>query len=538
MPSYDRYRILRFVLWSLILIMAGAILSNLMDRLPGRRNMPGTSHGWDKLLLVLEQIDRNYVDSIDYEKVTEEILPVIMGELDPHSVYLPPKSLEEANAELEGNFDGIGITFNVPEDTAIVINVIAGGPSERAGLLSGDRIMSVDGRNVAGVGLPQDSLVGMLKGVSGTKVHLDIMRGGEMVAFDVVRDRIPMKSVDVAYMIDDTTGYMKLSKFTRTSYSEFEAALPELQKAGMRRLIFDLRDNTGGYLDQALLLSNEFLPEGSLIVYMEGAHRPRQNFYADGSGKCQNVRLSVLVNESSASSSEIFAGAMQDNDRATIYGRRTYGKGMVQEPIYFTDNSGIRLTVARFYTATGRCIQKPYTPGGTDYMYDIYERYRHGEMTDADSIVRNDSLKYVTPKGKVVYGGGGIIPDVFVPIDTVGVTDLLVRINRQALTVKYSSEVADRYRKQLRRATTLDSLITLLDSMGLEDGFLDYLSRQGVSVDRDQWKISGEIVLTQLRALIGRYSPLDDNAFYPLIAPIDNVIVEASGIEPVSVTPD
>ena len=527
MPAPDRYRILRFVLWCLILIMAGGIVANIVGRLQDRRVVSVTGHGWDKLLLVLEQIDRNYVDSIDYENVTEKILPVIMRELDPHSVYLPPENLEEANAELEGNFDGIGITFNVPEDTAIVISVISGGPSERAGLMSGDRIIAVDGRGVAGVRLDQDSLVRMLKGVSGTKVHLDVMRDGEMVEFDVVRDKIPVKSVDVAYMIDDSTGYIRLSKFTRTSYDEFEAVIPELLGAGMTRLIFDLRDNTGGYMDQALLLSNEFLPEGSLIVYMEGAHRPRQNFYADGSGKCQDIRLDVLINENSASSSEIFAGAMQDNDRAVIYGRRSYGKGVVQEPIYFTDYSGIRLTVARFYTATGRCIQKPYSSGDVEYLYDIYERYRHGEMTDADSIPRNDSLKFTTPGGKTVYGGGGIIPDVFVPIDTAGVTDLLVRINRQAFTVKYASEVADRYRSQLRNVSTLGSLEALLDSMDLEDGFLAYLSREGVDVDMEQWNESRDVVLTQLRALVGRYSPMDDNAFYPLLARIDNVIQTA-----------
>ena len=528
MPSPDRYNILRLVLWSVIMALIGSIITKAIDHRFDRTPALRPGHGWDKLELVLQQIEQNYVDSIDYGQVTEDILPVILGELDPHSVYLPPKNMEEANAELEGNFDGIGVTFNVPEDTAIIISVIAGGPSERAGLLSGDRIIAVDGRNVAGVKLDQDSLVGMLKGLSGTAVHLDIMRDREMVEFDVIRDKIPVKSIDVAYMIDDTTGYMKLSKFTRTSYTEFCEAVPSMLSAGMTRLIFDLRDNTGGYLDQALLLSNEFLPAGSLIVYMEGTHRPRQNFFADGTGQCQNIGLSVLVNENSASSSEIFAGAMQDNDRGTIYGRRTYGKGMVQEQIYFTDNSGIRLTVARFYTATGRCIQKPYTPGDElSYVYDIYRRYEHGEMTDADSIVRNDSLRYVTPAGKVVYGGGGIIPDVFVPIDTVGVTDLLVRINRQALAVKYSSEVADRYRQKLRGVSTLEELDTLLDSMDLESGFLAYLSRSGVTVDPHQWEISGDIVLVQLRALVGRYSPLDDRAFYPIIAAVDNVIEAA-----------
>ena len=507
-------RTLKLVLWSVIMLLAGSIITRVAMMRGNTDRYYVNDHGWDKLELVLQQIDRNYVDTIDRGKLTEEILPLILGDLDPHSVYLPPENLKQANAELEGQFDGIGIIFNVPEDTAIVISVIAGGPSERAGLMSGDRIMTVDGRNVAGVSVNQDSLVSMLKGVSGTKVRLDVLRDGETVEFEVTRDKIPVKSIDVAYMLDDTTGYMKLSKFTRTSYEEFEAALPALLEAGMTKLIFDL-------MDQALLLSNEFLPEGSLIVYMEGAHRPRQNFYADGSGKCQDIALAVLVNENSASSSEIFAGAMQDNDRGLIYGRRSYGKGMVQEPIFFTDNSGIRLTVARFYTATGRCIQKPYTPGDEmDYVYDIYERYAHGEMTDADSIVRNDSLKYITPKGNV-------IPDVFVPIDTVGVTDLLIQINRQALTVKYASEVADGYRGRLREVSSLEGLNALLDSMDLEDGFLSYLARKGVAVDMDQWQVSRRFVLTQLRALVGRYSTLDDNAFYPILADIDNVIQAA-----------
>ena len=520
---------LKLVLWSVIMLLAGSIVTRVVMMRGNTDRYYVDGHGWDKLELVLQQIDQNYVDDIDRSKLTEEILPVILGDLDPHSVYLPPENLKQANAELEGNFDGIGITFNVPEDTAIVISVIAGGPSERAGLMSGDRIMTVDGKNVAGVRIDQDSLVGMLKGVSGTKVRLDILRDGETVEFEVTRDKIPVKSIDVAYMLDDTTGYMKLSKFTRTSYEEFEAALPALLEAGMTKLIFDLRDNSGGYMDQALLLSNEFLPEESLIVYMEGAHRPRQNFYADGSGKCQDIELAVLVNENSASSSEIFAGAMQDNDRGLIYGRRSYGKGMVQEPIFFTDNSGIRLTVARFYTATGRCIQKPYTPGdGADYIYDIYERYVHGEMTSADSIARNDSLKYITPGGNVVYGGGGIIPDVFVPIDTAGVTDLLIQINRQALTVKYASEAADKYRSELRDVASLDELNALLDSMDLESGFLAYLRLKEVTVDMEQWRVSRQFVLTQLRALVGRYSSLDDNAFYPILAEIDNVIQAAA----------
>lgn len=513
-----------------LLLVIGALLGSIVTNIFHSRRLvvlQEQSRNWDKLNLVLRQVEQNYVDDVDSKKLTEDILPLIMHELDPHSVYLPPKNLEDADGSLQGGFEGIGITFNVPEDTAIVINVIPGGPSDKAGLISGDRIIKVGERNVAGVKFSQDSLVSLMRGKAGTKVVVEILREKETVRFEIVRDKIPDKSVGVAYMMDDTTGYIKLTKFSRTSYKEFKEASAKLAEAGMTKLIFDLRDNNGGYLDQALLLSNEFLPAGSLIVYMDGKHRKREEFRADGRGECLDMELYVLVDEGSASSSEIFAGAMQDNDRATIFGRRTFGKGVVQEPIYFSDNSGLRLTVARYYTATGRCIQRPYTSNDKNYAYDLYERYAHGEMMEADSIKVNDSLKFVTPGGKTVYGGGGIIPDVFVPLDTVGVTDLLVKINRQSYILRFSSVLADRYRTELRKVADLHSLNRLFDRINLESEFLQYLSDNGLSVDRRQWRISKDIVLTQLRALTGRYSPLEDLAFYPIVAKIDNVLEAA-----------
>lgn len=518
---------LKYILWAVVLIMLGSALTRLAD-MKKNRELAVKSHSWDKIALVLEQIENNYVDSIDYKSITESTLPFILKELDPHSLYLPPQDLKEADEELEGGFDGIGITFNVPADTAIVINVIHGGPSEKSGLVSGDRIIKVGDKNVAGVKFPQDSLVKLMRGPSGTKVHLTIKRDSQMVPFEIIRDKIPVKSIDVAYMINDTTGYIKLSKFSRTSYKEFTLAMEGLKKEGLKCLIFDLKDNTGGYMDQALLLSNEFLKKGDMIVYMKGRHRPRQDFYADGTGKSRDIALKVLINESSASSSEIFAGAIQDNDRGTIYGRRSFGKGLVQEPINFTDNSGIRLTVARYYTPTGRFIQKPYKKGEEDtYVYDIYERYKHGEMTDADSIPKNDSLKFVTPGGKVVYGGGGIIPDVFVPIDTVDVTDLLIKINRGSLQVKFSIETADHHRKTLQQVKNLDELNALLDSMNLEDSFKKYLNKNNIEIKSSEWNKSSHIIMVQIRALIGRYSSLEDNAFYPILSEIDNVIQAA-----------
>lgn len=489
----------------------------------GRKELQVNNHKWDKLMLVLDQIDRNYVDTIDYAAVVEKVLPGLMQNLDPHSVYLPPVELEAADESLEGNFSGIGIQFNVPADTAIVISVIGGGPSEKAGLLSGDRIIKVDGRVVAGVKMNQDSLVRMLKGPRGSKVHIEVKRDnlGELVPFDIVRDKIPVKSVDVALMVQDSLGYVKLSKFSRTSYKEFLMAVQPLREAGLKALVFDLRDNTGGYLDQALLLSNEFLQAGELVVYMEGRNRGRQDFHADGKGTLKDVELYVLVNENSASSSEIFAGAMQDNDRGTIVGRRSYGKGLVQEPVYFTDKSGIRLTVARFYTPTGRCIQKPYSD---DYQMDIVERYRHGEMLSADSIKRVDSLKFLTPKGKAVYGGGGIIPDVFVPIDTVGVTDFLISCNRKSLIIKYSNRLADMYRAQLRQVKDFAALEELIASIDIEGGFLAYAKSNGIVPKKGEWEESRDVIIQQLCGLFGRYSVLDDNAFYPYILRIDNVM--------------
>ncbi len=516
--------LLKWVLWSVIMLLAGSILTKIVDRNEDRTHYV-SGHSWDKLELVLHQVEQNYVDKIDYDKITEDILPVILQELDPHSIYLPPQDLKEADQDLKGNFEGIGITFNIPEDTAMVITVISGGPSQKAGLIPGDRIITVDEEKVAGVKFNQDSLVSRMRGPKGSKVTLGIMRDGEMVDFEITRDKIPVNSLDVAYMVDDTTGYLKLSKFSRTTYKEVYKALDELSSQGMTKLIFDLMDNTGGYLDQALLVSNEFLPMDAMIVYMEGEHRERQEFRADGKGKYQDVELYFLINESSASSSEIVAGAMQDNDRATIFGRRSYGKGVVQEPIYFSDNSGLRLTVARFYTATGRCIQKPYTVGDKDYAYDIYDRYMHGEMTDADSIPKNDSLKYTTPGGKTVYGGGGIIPDVFVPVDTMGISDMLVKINRQALSIKYSAIAAEQYRKQLRHISSFDELRNFFADIDdeLQADFLKYLATKDVPYVASQWAESGDIIMTQLRALIARYSPLEDQGFYPYLNRIDNV---------------
>ena len=490
----------------------------------------GKNSQWAKLLLVLDQVEKNYVDSVNSSSVTERSLPHILESLDPHSVYLPPRDLKEADESLSGNFSGIGIEFNVPNDTAVVINVIPNGPSERVGLKSGDRIVKVDGRVVAGVKFSQDSLIKLLRGPMNTTVNVDIHRSGEkdLLNFDIKRGIIPVHSVDAAVMLDSELGYIKISSFSVTTIREFLVAAAKLRNQGMKSLLLDLRDNPGGYLEQAYALANEFLDKGDMVVYMEGRMRKREDFVATGSGHFKDIRLYVAINENSASSSEIVAGAIQDNDRGTIIGRRSFGKGLVQEPVYFSDSSGIRLTVARFYTPSGRCIQKPYSE---DYRYDILERYQRGEMQSADSIRVNDSLKYTTAHGNVVYGGGGIIPDVFIPMDTTGVTDFLVKVNRKSLQMKFSSLFADNNRERLNAISDFDALENLFRSESLATQFRLYAASEGVRPSASEWEISGNILLEQLKGLIGRYSAIKEDAFYHYILKIDNLVEKVEALE-------
>ena len=527
MADYKNNKLLRTILWAITILIAAILISNAIKGRQQKVDVNSIDSEWAKLMVILKTMDDNYVDDIDHKKVTEDILPALMKELDPHSVYLPPTELQEAEESLQGGFDGIGIQFNVPADTAIVTSVITGGPSEKAGLQTGDRIIKVDDTVIAGVKMDQDSMVKLMKGPKGTKVKISVKRSGvnDLIPFNITRDKIPVNSIDVAFMLNDTTGYIKLSKFARTSYIEFLEAAAELRKEGMKKLIFDLRDNTGGYLDQALLLSNEFLSKGDLIVYMEGKHRKREDMYADGRGSCQNIELAVLINESSASSSEIFAGAMQDNDRATIYGVRSFGKGLVQEPVYFTDGSGIRLTIQRFYTPSGRCIQKPYAD---DYDYDILHRYNNGELFNADSIKVDDSLKYTTKGGRTVYGGGGIIPDVFVPLDTVGSNDFYIKCNRLGLQNKYASSFFDGNSAALRAQTTLDDLNRFLDSRDIEGGFLKFAAANDAVPTKEEWEKAKGYILTQVKALIARYSPLGDKGFYPIYLTTDKLVTIAA----------
>lgn len=491
------------------------------------KKFDGDYNRWRKLNLILEQVQANYVDTIDMKKMTDAAVVAALAELDPHSVYLPPVDLKESETDLAGNFDGIGIQFNVPNDTAIVLNVIPGGPSEKAGLLQGDRILRVQEKNIAGVRTPQDSMVRLMKGPSGSKVKIVVNRSGTEIPFEITRGKIPVKCVDAAFMINDTTGYVRLSKFTRTTFAEFSEASARLLEKGMRHLVFDIRGNTGGYFDQAFLLCNEFLDKGSLIVYMQGLHRARQDFKADGRGKLRDIRLSVLIDESSASSSEIFAGAIQDNDRGLILGRRSFGKGLVQEPVNFTDGSGIRLTVARFYTPSGRCIQKPYSDGA-GYAYDIYERFRHGELTDADSIQVDTSNVHYTVKGRKVYGGGGIVPDIFVPMDTTRATDFFIKCNRKATQMRFASAMFDKYKSELSSISDFENLGKYLDRLDIASQFLDFAAEKDSLVPAPgEWAKTESYMMPQLKALVGRYSKLDDEAFYRFYLAIDETVSAA-----------
>jgi carboxyl-terminal processing protease len=510
---------------ALLGVVLGVVLTLSSSKVLESRKFDGDYNRWRKLNLILQEVQKNYVDTIDMAGMTDAAIVAALSELDPHSVYLPPVELTESETELSGNFEGIGITFNVPNDTAIVLNTIPGGPSEKAGLMQGDRIIKVGEKVIAGVKTPQDSMIRLMKGPKGTKVKITVNRDGTMIPFDITRDKIPVHCIDAAFMVDDVTGYIKLTKFTRTTYKEFREAYEKLLGLGMKKLVFDLRDNTGGYFDQSLLLSNEFLEDGDGIVYMEGLHRPRQSYDADGRGKLKDVELAVLIDEGTASSSEIFSGAIQDNDRGTIVGRRSYGKGLVQEPINFTDGSGIRLTVARFYTPSGRCIQKPYDK---DYAYDIYERYAHGEMVSADSMKVDTTAVYYTVKGRRVYGGGGIIPDVFVPIDTTKATKFYIDCNKKATAVRFASTMFDKYKSALAGISDFTVLEKYLHDIDLERQFLDYAARvDGFKPAAGEWEESRDYMMPQINGLVGRFSKVGEEAFYRFYLSIDDSIRKA-----------
>jgi carboxyl-terminal processing protease len=480
----------------------------------------------EKLTSILNIIQANYVDSVTRNELVDAAIPAMLKKLDPHSVYIPARDLVRANEPLQGNFEGIGISFNLLTDTILVISTIPGGPSEKLGLQAGDKILYVNDSLVAGKGISDEKVMGMLKGPRGTLVKIKILRKGqkELLPFDITRDKIPIYSVDVAYMVNPATGYMLINSFAMTTFDEFMKGLKELKAEGMTKLIIDLRGNSGGIMEAAIEIADQFLKEGQLIVYTKGRTQPRNEARATGKGEFQSGDLVVLIDEWSASASEILAGAIQDNDRGTIIGRRSFGKGLVQEPFQFTDGSGMRLTIARYYTPTGRSIQKPYNRGFDAYFDDLNSRYARHEFERSDSIHFADSLKFTTPGGKIVYGGGGIMPDKFVPVDTSGISTYFMKI--RPLIYQFALQYTEGNRETLKKYTEANELEKYLDKQGLLDQLTRYASANKIKPDREGIKTSGEIMYTQLKAYIAR-NILDNKGFYPIKERIDNTLMVA-----------
>lgn len=483
----------------------------------------------NKLNALLRIIDDQYVDSVNMANLVEDAMPQILEELDPHSSYFSAKDQEAANADLKGSFSGIGIQFTIQDDTIHINSVIAGGPSEKVGLMAGDRIVEINDTAFVGKIVTNQESMRRLKGEKGSKVKVGVYRPGEkeILDFTITRGDIPVQSIDAAYMVNDKFGYIKVNKFGETTYPELLVALARLSQENCEGLIIDLRGNTGGYMAAAIQMVNEFLPDNRLIVYTQGRKSPRQDYTSNGTGSSQKMPLVILVDEGSASASEIFAGAIQDNDRGTIIGRRSFGKGLVQQPIEFSDGSAIRLTIARYYTPSGRCIQKPYAKGNdTEYEMDIITRYEHGEFFSADSIKQNKEETYYTSIGRPVYGGGGIMPDIFVPQDTTGMTSYYRMAATRGLITRFSLDYTDKNRKSLQEYSTTDKMEAYLKKQNLLEKFVSYAEKKGLK-RRNILIYKSKKLLDE--ALYGNiiYNMLGMEAYLQYINQSDNTVLKA-----------
>jgi carboxyl-terminal processing protease len=480
---------------------------------------------YDKLNDVMNYIYESYVDSISRENLTEETIKAFLKNLDPHSVYISAAAFRDMNDPLMGSFEGIGIEFNMVNDTVVVINPIAGGPSEKVGLQAGDRIVKVNGELIAGVKMSTEEIVGKLKGPKETKVDVSIHRSGidELFEYTITRDKIPSFSLDVAYMINDSTGFIKINRFSATTHNEFITAFDRLKREGLKNLIVDLRGNGGGFLDAAIALSDEFLTPGELIVYTQGNRRPKKIANARRNGKFESQPLVILIDEWSASASEIIAGAVQDNDRGIIVGRRSFGKGLVQEQVQLVDGSALRLTVARYYTPSGRSIQSPYDNGTDEYYDEFFQRFLDGEHESLDSIKTNDSLKFTTKKGRIVYGGGGILPDVFVPFDSHERSPFYNQIANRGLIYRFAFNYADKNRAQLSKYNSNNFIKNFNVSQLTFDEFLNFVGENNIKIDDNDVSKSQNLIKLQLKAFIGR-NIFGNEAFYPVLNENDAVI--------------
>lgn len=491
----NRYTPLMMALCIVIGIVIGTFYAN---RFSGNR-LNIINSGSNRLNNLLHIINDQYVDSVNIDNLVEKAIPQILTELDPHSVYISAKDVQTANDDLKGSFSGVGIEFTIRKDTIHVENVIKDGPAEKAGMLAGDKIVTIDGKPFTGKVVTNEEAMHRLKGPKDTKVKIGVTRYGEkkVKEFTVTRGDITMRSVSAVYMLDDTTGYIRIKNFGEKTYAEMLAALAELSYNGFSNLVIDLRDNTGGYLQAATQMVNEFLPKDRLIVYTEGRNSPRMNYKSDGRGSYQDIPLVVLINENSASASEIFAGAIQDNDRGTIIGRRSFGKGLVQQQIDFPDGSMIRLTIARYYTPSGRCIQKPYTPGdGSIYEHDLLSRYQHGEFFSQDSI-KHTGPAYHTVLGRMVYGGGGITPDIFIPEDTTNMTSYYKRAIMTGLILQFAYGYTDENRPKMKQYDTMEKLADYLQKQNLVERFAEYADGNGLK--------RRNLMIMKSRSMLERY---------------------------------
>jgi carboxyl-terminal processing protease len=485
--------------------------------------------GQNKIAETLDVISRNYVDTVDVVRLSESAVNKIVSELDPHSSYIPAVEVESANEDLDVSFSGIGIQFNMSFDTILVISVISGGPAEKAGLMPFDRIITVNDSTVAGRNISTTRVMRMLRGPKNSEVRLGIQRGNaeELAQFELTRGDIPNYSVDVSYKVNDDIGYIKITKFARSTYKEFLTAIAKLRQDGAKGFIVDLRDNPGGYMESAINVINEFLPRGRLIVYMEGRAYPRTDSYSNGKGTCQDAPLVVLINELSGSASEIFSGAIQDNDRGMIIGRRSYGKGLVQTKLGLNDNSELLLTVARYYTPSGRCIQKEYELGkAEEYSHDLDNRYMHGEFYSADSIKLNESVEFKTLNGRSVYGGGGVMPDIFIPRDTIGITSYYANVVNTGVLYQFSLDYSDKNHDKLKSFGSYTELYEHLKQQPLIHEFADFAASKGIKKRPTLMAISSDLIETHLCAYIVR-NFFDYEGFYPILLKDDPTMKKA-----------
>ena len=523
--KYKRFMPILLAVGIVIGIAIGVFYSNIYSS-----NRLGVIKGSsNKINALLRIVNDSYVDTMNMEDMVEKTMPLILSELDPHSSYIPAKNLEEVNSELKGHFSGIGIQFTIKDDTIHVNSVIPGGPSEKVGLMAGDRIIEVDDSAFVGKKVTNSEAMKRLKGEKGSEVKLGIFRPGEpeTLHFTIIRGDIPVKSVDAAYMIDGKWGFVKVNKFGETTYPELLFALAKLNQENMQGLIVDLRGNTGGYMTAAIQMVNEFLPANKLIVYTEGRKFPRENYTSNGTGSSQSLPIVVLVDEGSASASEIFAGAIQDNDRGTIIGRRSFGKGLVQQPIEFNDGSAIRLTIARYHTPSGRCIQKPYEKGkGAEYEMDLLTRYEHGEFFSADSIKQNENEVYYTGLGRKVYGGGGIMPDIFVPHDTLGMTSYFRMAANRGLIIRYTFDYTDQNRNKLMEYKTEEEMSNYLKTQNLLVKFAKWAEKKGLKRRNNMLITSKELFETSIYGNI-IYNMLGMEEYIKYLNRTDNTVLKA-----------